>query len=300
MQMDSANLPSQADLNSLYGSWNTQPYLQGMANQDLAGQFRQQAFDANNNTVQEGQLKNQQSAAMNPGLVTQQQLTNTKLGLGNDSQVMANQSAGLDLASKQDAFGDKQSLLHAQLAREMSDEDLTTEGNKYLQLFRNAQLAGNDDDTQKYRSVLDTLVGTASAKAADRIQQRQLAELSTISKGQIAQGEQQTQRDIAGATIEGRSNVANIGAKAREDAAAMHMGLANEIRTEYAKPPGQRDMQKIQDLSKLAQTLTPGWAGGAQVGPSGLSFNVPNAANSPPQAGTTSSGAKYTITPTGQ
>lgn len=300
MQMDSANLPSQADLNGLYGAWNPMSYMQGQQNQDLAGQFRQQAFDANNNTVQEGQLKNQQSAAMNPLLLQSQQLGNTSTDLGNQGKQIGNQSAGLDLASKQDAFGDKQSLLHSQLAREMSDEDLTTEGNKYLQLYQKAKLAGDDDATQKYGSVLDTLVGTASAKAADRIQQRQLAELSTISKGQIAQGEQQTQRDIAGATIEGRSNVANIGAKAREDAAAMHMGLANEIRTEYAKPPGQRDMQKIQDLSRLAQTLTPGWAGGAQVGPSGLSFNVPNAANSPPQAGTTSSGAKYTITPTGQ
>jgi len=298
--MDSPNLSSQADLNSLYGAWNPMSYMQGQQNQDLANQFRQQAFQANNNDVTRGQLQNQQSVAMNPLLLDQQRSTNTGLDLGNQGKAIGNQSSQLDLNSKQDMYGDTQKYLHTKLAREMSDEDLTTEGNKYLKLYQKAKLDNNQDDIDKYGGVLDTLVGTASAKAADRIQSRQLTELGTMSKQNIANTEQQTQRDIAAGNVEGRTNVAGIGAKAKEDAAAMHMGISNEIRAEYAKPPAQRDMDKIQQLTKLAQTLTPGWAGGAQVGPSGLSFNVPNATNTPPQQGVTSSGAKYRIVPTGQ
>ena len=172
--LDSPNLPSQADLNGLYGDWSLSGALQGHANQDLASQFRDQAFQANNNSVAKGTMENQQSALMNPLLVDQQRGANA----GRD---ITNASSGLDLASKQNVYQDKQSLLHKTLAREMSDEDLTNESNTYIQKYQKAILSGNQDEAAKYKNVLDTLVGAATAKAADRVHGRDLAELRSLT-----------------------------------------------------------------------------------------------------------------------
>ena len=293
MAMDPSNLPSQADLNSLMGAWNPMSYMQGFQNQGLADQFRQQAYAANANQIDKGTLENTQSAAMNPLLIQQQQGVNA----GRD---ITNQSAGLDLASKQGTFQDKQSLLHAQIAREMSDEELSSESNNILKLYQKAKVAGDEDSVMKYGNALDTLTGAIASKASERVLQRQLAELGTISKAQQAKAERESQEDIAKWGNTSRESVAGIGAVAREKAAQMHMGLANEIRTEMTKPAAERDMQKVDYLTRVLQITSPGYAAGADLNAlgsgQGLKSNVPAAAAS----GTTSSGAKYRIVPTGQ
>lgn len=174
--MNAANLPTQADLNSLYGAWNPGAYMRGFENQGLADQFREQSFLGNNQTLEADQQKIDQAKLMNPLLVESQRLGNESTSLGNQGKIITNQSSGLDLASKQDVFGKRQELLHKQLAREMSDEDLTTEGNRILKLYQKAKLEGNEADTIKYGDVLDTLVGAVASKAADRVQKRNLTE----------------------------------------------------------------------------------------------------------------------------
>ena len=174
--MNAANLPTQADLNSLYGAWNPGAYMRGFENQGLADQFREQSFLGNNQTLESDQQKIDQAKLMNPLLIESQRLGNEGTTLTNQGKIMTNQSSGLDLASKQDTHGERQQLLHKQLAREMSDEDLTAEGNRILKMYQKAKLDGNEADTIKYGNVLDTLVGAVASKASDRVQKRNLTE----------------------------------------------------------------------------------------------------------------------------
>jgi len=282
--MDPSNLPSQADLNSLMGAWNPMSYMQGFQNQGLADQFRQQAYAANANQIDKGTLENTQSAAMNPLLVQQQQGVNA----GRD---ITNQSAGLDLASKQGTFQDKQALLHAQIAREMSDEELSKESNNYLKMYQQAKLSGNEDDAMKYGNVLDTLTGAVAAKAADRVQQRNLAELGAISKSQIAAADRASQESIAAGANVSRENVAATNEAARVRAAELHQNIANIIAEEYKKPAASRDQAKIDGLTRVLQTTTPSWAGGVDINQlgagKGLGANVPASAPSRLPAGVT-------------
>lgn len=196
--MDSANLPSQTDLNSLYGAWNPMAYMEGQKNQDLAAQFRNQAFDANNNTVTKGILENDQSAQMNPLLLTQQDLTNTGLGLSNTGKGISNKSAQLDLNSKTDAYDDTQKLLHSKLAREMSDEDITKEGNTYLKAYREATLNNRPEEADKYRQVLDTLVGAVASKAGDRVQGTSIEQAKGLFAENVARIHAKGMVDAAG------------------------------------------------------------------------------------------------------
>jgi len=76
--MEQANLPSQTDLNSLYGAWNPMSYMQGFQNQGLADQFRQQALESN-------QQANAQTALMNPLRV--EELKQKNVGTGYDNTV---------------------------------------------------------------------------------------------------------------------------------------------------------------------------------------------------------------------
>ena len=108
---DQANLPSQADLNSLYGAWNPMSYIQGYQNQDLAAQFRDQAFQQQQNSTREGQLKNQQSEAMNPLLINNQVQTNTNLGLTGTGLDIGNKSEKLKLEAQE---ADQPNLLSKQ------------------------------------------------------------------------------------------------------------------------------------------------------------------------------------------
>jgi len=74
--MDSANLPSQTDLNSLYGAWNPMSYMQGFQNQSIADQFRQQAFQGNDLANQKSQQALDQDTLMNPERLRHIQGTN--------------------------------------------------------------------------------------------------------------------------------------------------------------------------------------------------------------------------------
>ena len=108
---DQANLPSQADLNSLYGAWNPMSYIQGYQNQDLAAQFREQSLQQQQNATKKGTLENTQAEAMNPMLLEHQGLANTNQGLVNTGQTNANVVSGntaeLSTANQQAAL-DKQ------------------------------------------------------------------------------------------------------------------------------------------------------------------------------------------------
>jgi hypothetical protein len=298
MQMDSPNLPSQADLNSLYGAWNPMSYMQGYQNQALADQFRQQAFTANNLTNQTAGTNIANSQALLPVTVAKTQADADQTNALTQGQNIKNQDAGLTLAQNQSVQPDKIALLHAQIGREMSDEELSSESNRILSLYRQAQMNNNADGMQKYGGVLDTLTGAIASKAADRVQGRNVAELREMTARQIANSNNDTQLAIEGQRSGTQLQVSQNSEEARIRAAELHQNIANKIAQEYDKPPAQRDMQKIEGLTRILQTTASSWAGGVDVGAlgrgDGLRPNVPVQ----PTAGTTSSGAKYTIVPT--
>lgn len=108
--MNSANLPTQADLNAIYGDWNPWGRIQGLQNQELADQFRQQAFAGNAQTLESDQQKIDQAKLMNPLLVAHQGAVNEGLGYDNTTKRLkserdvANQPWQLDEDLRQHAL----------------------------------------------------------------------------------------------------------------------------------------------------------------------------------------------------
>jgi hypothetical protein len=195
--MNSANLPSQADLSSLYGSWNPMAVYKGLQNQDLAGQFRDQAFADNQNTVQAGTLRNDQSAIMNPLNVQKQQSDNIYQDLINAGKTNTNTSEALDLGNKQSLNSDKLAAERAKLKTMFSDEQLSQMSNDIWKAHVDNIKSGDPTKIQETGSLLDLLGGPS--KAADRSQTRNLKEGDWLNS-QI---------------------LANIGAQSREGVAAM-------------------------------------------------------------------------------
>jgi hypothetical protein len=195
--MNSANLPSQADLSSLYGSWNPMAVYKGLQNQDLAGQFRDQAFADNQNTVQAGTLRNDQSAVMNPLNVQKQQSDNIYQDLINAGKTNTNTSEAIDLGNKQSLNSDKLAAERAKLKTMFSDEQLSQMSNDIWKAHVDNIKSGDPTKIQETGSLLDLLGGPS--KAADRSQTRNLKEGDWLNS-QI---------------------LANIGAQSREGVAAI-------------------------------------------------------------------------------
>jgi hypothetical protein len=246
MQMDPSTLPSQTDLNSLMGSWNPMSYMQGFQNQDLANQFRQQSYQANANTVDKGTLENQLSAATQPSdIALKQQAV--------DRGDIANQSAGLDLASKQDTYQDKQSLLHQQIARESSDEDLLTESNKIAAGLQQAKLKNDPDAIDKYQNAMDTVVGAMASKAADRVQARQMGELKSITDLQLENRRAASNEAIAAGNVAGRQSVADTHAQALVNAKMISQSLGQTVA--YLDKITNRTPEQEQQLTQSRRDL---------------------------------------------
>ena len=172
MQMDSANLPSQGDLNNLYGAWNPMSYMQGYENQDLASQFRQQAFAANANTVQKGDIENQLAGATIPYDIAQKQANVDSTVAKTGGQNISNQVAGLGLASDEANFNARMQSEHEQFLAKASDAQVAQAGAKTYQDYLTALKTGVDIPEAKERFLIAT--GPAGA-AAERVVQSQIA-----------------------------------------------------------------------------------------------------------------------------
>lgn len=252
--LDSPNLQSPADLNSLYGDWSTLGAMQGHQNQDLAAQFRQQAYQANANDIDRTGLANTLTAATMPSDIQ------IKGNTANQGQIKTQQDA-LGLASAQDAYSDKQALLHKTIARELSDEDLTTESNKYIKAYQLAQLSGNRTEAEKYRSVLDTLVGAATAKAADRAQATSLGNRridAGITEAGISAG---ATTNAANIHVGGQIQAANIAEQAKIHAAEINQKLTSGLNAELQKPASDRDPDKVNSYIQALQLTSQGYGG---------------------------------------
>lgn len=253
--MNSANLSSQADLNSLYGNWNPMAYLQGQRMLDLGDQFRQQAYQNNEQTIQADQLKNDQSAQMNPLLLAHQGLVNQGQDLGNQGKGISNANAGLDLSNKVSLNEDQMAADRAKLKTMYSDEQLNQISNNVLQAHMKNIQSGDVTKIQETGQLLDFLTGATGSKVADRVQQRNLKEGDWLNSqrntdADIASRERMNTENIASGkyvrATKGGGGVANIreqvllGKMSYEKAAAAFYGAAQfeedpDLKEKYLK-----------------------------------------------------------------
>ena len=238
--MDSANLPSQTDLNGLYGAWNPMSYMQGQQNQDLAAQFRNQAFQANQNDVTRGALANDQSSQMNPLLVRQQDLTNTGLDLTNQGKGITNASAGIDLGQKQSLSPQDLEVKRADLQNRLGDEQYNNLSNTIQMSYLQALSSGKSDQVAQLQPMLEFLSGPTGSKIADRVQASRLGNARTA----------------AGITEAG------IGANASRDVGAMHLGgtmysaQQSNAAKEYAATIGKGLEGRAAELGRMRDAET--------------------------------------------
>lgn len=203
--MNSANLSTQADLNSLYGNWNPMAYLQGQRMLDLGDQFRQQAYQNNEQTIQADQLKNEQSAKMNPLLLDQQGLINQGQDLINRGKGISNASSGLDLSNKISLNDDQMAADRAKLKTMYSDEQLNQISNNVLKSHMENIKSGNTAKIQETGELLDFLTGAVGGKVADRVQKRNLQEGDWLNSQIIANINANSRVDAAGMRSSGKA-----------------------------------------------------------------------------------------------
>lgn len=249
--MNSANLSSQSDLNSLYGNWNPMAYLQGQRMLDLGDQFRQQAYQNNEQTIQADQMKNDQSAQMNPLLLAHQGLINQGQDLGNQGKGISNSNASLDLSNKTALNGDQMAADRAKLKTMYSDEQLNQISNNVLQAHMKNIQSGDITKIQETGQLLDFLTGATGSKVSDRVQQRNLKEGDWLNSQRNVDANIASNERITNANIDaGRWNrasgkgsaAANIeeavksGKMSYEKAAAAFYGAA-----QFATDPDERE-----------------------------------------------------------
>ena len=257
--MDSANLPSQTDLNSLYGAWNPMSYIQGQQNQDLASQFRDQAYKANQNTVTEGALKNDQASQMNPLLLAQQGLTNTGLDLGNNTKAISNASAGIDLSHKAALAPDDLEVKRTNLQNQLGDEQYNALSHTINMSLLKAMNTGDTASVAKLMPMVDFLAGPVGSKVSAAVRERQLGN-KRIDAGITEAGiGANATTNAAGIHVGGQIGVATLNDAERAKAAADKLSLQNAIRAEYDKPPAQRDTNKIEALTRILQVTAPSY-----------------------------------------
>ena len=252
--MDSANLPAQADLNSLYGAWNPMSYMQGQQNQDLASQFRDQAFKSNQNEITQGALKNEQSASMNPLLLAQQGLTNTNLDLGNQGKGISNASAGIDLGTKTALAPQDLENKRLGLQNQLGDEQYNNLSNQISMSYLKALHSGNADEALKLKPMVEFLSGPIGDKLAERSQKRDLAELQRITQLGVANTQAGSAATVAGINAGSRESVAGTHAAASIQAAQLKQSLNQKLAQletmDQSNPQVQQAMaQTRQDLA---------------------------------------------------
>jgi len=300
-QPGGANLPNQDSLNALYGSWNPMAYSQGYQNQDTANAFRDQAYQQQQNTTQQGTLADQFNAANNPQLLAKQGLDNQLTAADITGKNINNASSGIDLASKSDLYPDKQSLLHQQIASNLSDEQLKIAGNHAAEAYAEALNAPDASTPQgqariQQADVYRQAIAGGAAESAKRAQERQLAELQRTTQANIASGQQQTERDVANihgqtsrdttnAIVGGRATVAGI-----NKAVDLRMAQAmDKLQTNPDDPNAQREFAQALAARNAAY--------GGKLDLTGMGF--PNVAQSAAGGGqpATSGGASSSVSP---
>lgn len=211
--MEQSNIPSQAELSSLYGAWNPMGYMRGISNQNLADQFRQQAFQGNQADISAKLQANAQAEKINPLLLAQQELVNTGKGLNNTNQELVNRGLGLDVEKKaaihSDTIEAERQALRSKIGDEKYNQLSTSVLNAHIDNLKN----GDPAEIEKTGRLLDMLGGPSAGKVGERVQNRQLAELQRLTQQQIASGNNAATIQAAQIAADSRYQVASLHAQ---------------------------------------------------------------------------------------
>ena len=176
---DFANLPTQEGLNALYGSWNPESYARGYQNQDLAEQFRQQAYQQQQNATRKGSLENDQSEQMNPLLLEQRRGLNTQTGLENTSKGIKNSGDQLALERQQ---ANQQNVLNEDQRKAV----LAAPQHEIDMMDKQIELGLRNPDPQVRSRALEMQSWLPTIQAARRRAADDIAKIKETSKGHIA------------------------------------------------------------------------------------------------------------------
>jgi len=163
-------MPSVNDLQTMYGDWNPQAYLQAQSNADLERQYRESEYGRQQALTREAELKNVYSEQDQPLLLEQKRLTNQNLGYTGTGLQATNRKLGVeaDLAE-----GTKQFKLDAAKRAELAsvaDHDLAMADKMVEQLRRSLDPKENEMGEKLFQ-----LTGIARAEKAkqDRIMEKE-------------------------------------------------------------------------------------------------------------------------------
>jgi hypothetical protein len=264
--MNPANIPQQSELNSLYGSWNPMAYMEGIKNQGLADQFRDQSYAANNMDMEGKMLANQQAEQINPLMVLDQQLKN-------QGAATKNASSDLDFSNKQTLNPDSLKAEQAALRTKYNNQQLEQMSTQILQAHLENIKSGDPTKIAETGSLLDFVTGAAGA-AAERSQKRSLSELDVMSRENLARINGQNNKEAAqiratrpGVATDSWSNYNKIrSAKDRHAAVRSEMAKIGEDSPEYPMLSRMADALLPQAQAEIASAKPGGIDAGAVTG----------------------------------
>ena len=243
--MEQANLPTQQELSSLYGSWNPAGYMQGMQNQQLADQFRQQGLVSNDIANQTAAQTFNKNETMNPLLALHQQLTNT-------GQDLTNQKDQLGVDKTKALYDDNLAAERAKLKTMYSDEEMNQISNTLWKQHLANVKSGDPTKIAETGNLLDLFTGSAG-KVADRVQNRNLNEFDQLMKDRMNERNNATQLQAAEIAANGRSNVANIKALSAKEAQGWKMNLNQRLA--YLNAQDQNDPKVQDEIARVRNDL---------------------------------------------
>lgn len=173
------NIPTMQGLESQFGSWNPMAYIKASDYSGLADQFRNEEYKKQQNAVQEGTLKNQQSELMNPLLVNHQRAQNVELDQKNSKGALQLET---DIATHPDAM----KLAVRKAATALDDQDIADMGThiKKTLLDPNATQAARDQAIKMQQYLPEIMAEQRKHAEAVAIEKLQGASRLAVTKQQ--------------------------------------------------------------------------------------------------------------------
>lgn len=206
-------MPSVTDLQTMYGSWNPQAYLEAQSNAGLERQFRESEYARQQELAKQASLDTLFRQQDDPNRVQERILSNRNRELTNEGLVTSNKSSGLDLERKEAMHKFNLDADQRKALMQITDDELKQADQVIEQLRRSL----NPED-QKRGQQLFELTGTARALKAQRDEARALEEYK--------QGEETKRSDARNKTSIG---VANINAASRTATAGTRGSTASPV-----------------------------------------------------------------------
>lgn len=244
--MDQPTLPQQAELSAMYGPWNAMGYMQGMNNQDLADQFRQQAFVGNQAKLLTDQQTYNQAEQMNP-LLLQAKLAD----IGKTE--IENQRNGLTLARDQANQSYELADIPKKWAAQASARDIQEFQDRATKMIQSGDPAQVKAGLEMYQHVPAIMAANRTAQAEmERQKEQSRSHIEGIKLQNAAQERLEKMRIDAGKYDKAKRASLSVwesissGKLSYERAAVVLRGYANQT-----KDPAEKEFY-LQEANNMA------------------------------------------------